>query len=161
MSICLRISRASVTPSISGIWKSSRATANSLLIYSLQGFLPGRSGHWSHSPVLQLRLEDAAVGGVIVDDKDGTRLEQRRVELLIFGIGKLGSLHHGGEDKGGSRFRLAFHPDGAAHQLSQPLADNQSESGAAIATRGGSVDLLERLKESFDSLRGKSRCRYP
>ena len=98
--------------------------------------MPRRSRQRSHPPVFQLRLEDAAVGGVIINDKNGTRLEQRRVELLIFGIGKLGSLHDGREEKGRSRFRFAFHPDRAAHQLCEPLADNQSESGAAIATRG-------------------------
>ena len=52
-----------------------------------------------------------------------------------------------GEMKCGAFAGIAFHPDLAAHQFDQPLADRQAESGAAIMAGGGGIHLLERFEQ--------------
>ena len=48
---------------------------------------------------------------------------------------------------------LARDADPPAHQLGQPLADRQTQTGAAVAARGRGVDLAERLEQAVEPVR--------
>ena len=125
-----------------------------LRLQFVQG-LPARgNGDRHHSPGLELGLENVPVGGVVIDDQDGTGFEQRRFGLHLDGPDNRSGLQDRGEGKGRAGARLAFHPHGAAHQFGQPFADDQAEAGAAVAPRGRAVHLLERLEKFFRGFLG-------
>ncbi len=54
----------------------------------------------------------------------------------------------GGEPEAGTLARGAFNTDRAAHQFRQILADGQAQAGSAILAGGGTVSLLETLKQA-------------
>src|SRR5205814_5965601 len=89
------------------------------------------------SPPERLKGEDAAVRVVVVDDErtlapdvrrlvDGLGSDRRRVDREV-------------ERRAGAR--LALHPDPAAHQLDEALADREAEAGPPVLARGRGVDL--------------------
>src|SRR6266404_3862975 len=47
----------------------------------------------------------------------------------------------------GAFARIAFDPDLASHQLGQPLAYRQTQSGAAVMTRRRGIHLLEGFEQ--------------
>jgi hypothetical protein len=50
------------------------------------------------------------------------------------------------EVEGGALAACAFHPDAAAHEFDQVLADGQSQPGAAVFAGGGGIGLAEALE---------------
>ena len=63
------------------------------------------------------------------------------------------------ENKGRALAGLALGPDAAAHELGQPLADGESESGAAVFARGRGVDLAERPEQPVGAVVGDTDAR--
>jgi len=61
-------------------------------------------------------------------------------------------LEFGGEVKRRAHSGFALHPCRAAHQLGEPLADREPESGAAVLARGRRIDLGERLEQMRNPL---------
>ncbi len=58
-------------------------------------------------------------------------------------------LQPGGEPEHAAAAGFALHADGAAHQLRQLARDRQAQSGAAEASRGRTVGLLERREQAL------------
>ena len=57
------------------------------------------------------------------------------------------------------RPHLAFHPNGATHQLDQPLRDGKPEAGAAVQAGNLVVLLLERVEYALHVLRMDAAAR--
>ena len=96
-----------------------------------------------------MRRDDAAVGRVVVDHEDLLAAE-RRLDAAQVAAGReraLGDRRPDREAELAADPDLAGHADPAAHQLGQPLADRQAETGAPVAARRRGVDLAERLEE--------------
>ncbi len=107
-----------------------------------------------HAPRLRLQGQDAAVGGVVVDDQQ-LLAQQLRGAGCLEGAGRFGSrLGPDGDVKGRSlaRHPVALDPHGAAHHLAEPAADGQSQAGAAVAARGRGVDLAERAEQPIHAI---------
>ena len=100
-------------------------------------------------PLVQRFLQDAAVGGVVVDHQHlhaihRLRLRQHRRE------GRAARQSEArGEMEGAAFAELAFHPDAPVHGFHQPAGDRQSQARAAEAARGRAIGLGERIKDEL------------
>ncbi len=104
-----------------------------------QGREPPGSQHFDEVP---------AVGRVVVHDQDGPSLEC----LELGAPGAPGAPHRlqadaGGEGEDAAAARRALDRDPATHHLDELGGDRQAQPGAAVAPRGRSVDLGERLED--------------
>ena len=72
----LRISRVSMMPSISGMCMIGMTEVEMFAIFDpLQGFTWMFRFARAHAPLFSLKLEDAAVGGIVVHDEDALILQ--------------------------------------------------------------------------------------
>ena len=109
--------------------------------------------------VLQGVCQDVAGGGIVVGDQHGQMLQLARVEPAARRLGA--EAQPGGEEKRAPHAGLALEPDLAAHQLHQPLADRQPETGAPVLAGRRHVGLGEGLEEARRLLRRHAGARVP
>ena len=104
----------------------------------------------THSQMQELPIEYLAVGRVVVDHEDALVREHGGVEARILASVR-GCAEAGREPERFYLFVLPAEDAGLAlHQHDQAADDGQPESGAAEVTRGGCVELRERLKQGAD-----------
>ena len=106
-----------------------------------------------HAPAREHLVEDAAIGGIVIDHEHAQALERFPADRARRGRGLVRRVEVGGEMKRAALADGAFDPHPAVHQLHEPLRDRQTEAGAAIAARGGAVRLREGLENLFLLLR--------
>ena len=97
--------------------------------------------------------------GVVINDEDGRGGGMR----LLGGMGLMGSIrsvgvirdsHRQRDGERGALARLAFHGDGAAHELAELPADGEAETGAAELPGRGGIHLREGFEQPGHLLRG-------
>src|SRR5476649_1606039 len=106
------------------------------------------------SQVLQHHADDDLVGREVFRAQHLQLMAVRfarhlRHQLRRHAVGQRQLEREGAADAG-----RADDVDGAAHQLDQLAADRQSQTGAAVAPRGGGVGLLEFLEQARDRIGG-------
>ena len=102
-------------------------------------------GH--HLPTAEDLVEDAAVGGVVIDDEHPHPMKTRRFRGQGFGGLAVGQVEADDKVEPASPADFAFHPDTAAHEADQARGDGQAQARAAVAARRRSVGLLEHLED--------------
>ena len=102
-----------------------------------------RSRFHGHAPILAALRDDAPVGGVVFDDQQALA---RKLGLRVLPGRRLaggGCPRRDRKMECGPLARIALDPDLPPKQLRQAFADGQTQSGAAIVTGGGGIDLLK------------------
>ena len=150
--------RANVNPSTSGIWQSEITTSNcsgpsAVRRRSANALVASGDRRRCHAPAREHLVEDAAIGGIVIDHEHAQALERFTADRARRGRGLVRRVEVGGEMKRAALADCALDPHPAVHQLHEPLRDRQTEAGAAIAARGGAVRLGEGLKNLLLLLR--------
>jgi hypothetical protein len=115
----------------------------------VERFLSARRQRRLHAPTAQHSVEDAPVGGIVIDDESGkARKPAGRQRLEGFTARGL-QLKFGGEVERASFPGLARQSDPAAHHLHDSGGDCEPEAGAPVPARRRAVLLLERLEYAF------------
>ena len=100
--------------------------------------------------VAACRVQDRAVGGVVVHDE-----QAQPVELHV--AGRFGTAARGrarerdGRTRTAAAARAGLDADLAAHQLDELLRDREAETGAAVVARGRGVRLREGLEQAVEA----------
>ncbi|MCX5743251.1 MAG: hypothetical protein NT062_12225, partial [Proteobacteria bacterium] len=103
-------------------------------------------------PLLELELEDAQVRRVVVDDEHALAGEGHEPGLVA--LGNRADLAGDRELERRADADLAGDGHLAVHELDEPLADREPETGAAVEPRRRRVDLGERAEQPVDPIRG-------
>ena len=108
-----------------------------------------------HPPAGEHAIQDAAVGGVVVDDED-THVAHpfSRSREGAGEAGDAGAAEQGGEGKRASDAELAGYMDGALHGFDEARRDGEAKAGAAVATGGGGVGLGEGFEDVIELVGG-------
>ena len=102
-----------------------------------------------HSPVAHLRVQDAAVDGVRLDDERAhAREHAHRGRRRVFLRRRFLLLEAAGEREGRAGAGRGFDADAAAHHFHQLLADGEAQARAAVLARGRSVGLRELVEDA-------------
>src|SRR5207245_9132545 len=104
----------------------------------------------AHAPSLRLELQEQAIAAVVVHDQDSLA---RQLRLRPVGGATFRSLDLVGDDREMERralSRLALRPDPPAHELTQALADDQPQAGAAISAGRRGIDLAEDFEQTIE-----------
>ena len=148
-----RISRASITPSISGICMSRTPTSNSS---------PARSQSSASDAEWAARGTMPQLATTVVRMRRlvalSSTMSMRRSLRCSLGPARKGRGRVGTNSVRMVKLKvepfahLALHPHGSAHEFGQAPADGQSQAGAAKAARGGGVDLGEGMEQPVHRL---------
>ena len=152
-----------MNPSTSGIWQSEITTSKARRPRPRAGEAssPSRIGRHRrpHVPAGEHLLEDAAIGGVVVDDEDAQALERLTADRASAAAAACGVSKSAVKWNVLPLPTVALDPHAAAHQLDQPQRDRQAEAGAAVAPRRRAVRLGEGLENLLLLLAAECRCR--
>ena len=142
-----RIRRATSKPSISGMFASSRTSANGRpcslrLEQRAQRRGAALDDGRPHLPAEEQIVQHAPVHAVVVHDQHGQIGEVDGGRLRA----RVGEAETDGEVERAAFVRRAFEPHPAAHQIDERRRDRQAEPRAAEPARRRSVGLPERLE---------------
>ena len=108
-----------------------------------------RDESWLHSPSTQGALEEPAVGGIVVNDKNPHALEADPGPVNCRAAAAIPCPEPAGEMEGAADTRLTLNPDPATHHVNKPRADGEAKPRASeLPGRGGSG--LRKGLEYFD-----------
>ena len=111
-----------------------------------------------HAPLSQRSLQDAPVGGIVVDHQHVNTLEREVIVALLAGS-LVRQLKEAGEMERAALARFALDPDAAAHHLYKRGRNGESQAGAAVFSPRRSVRLREGFKDELLLVLGNSDAR--